>query len=128
MEESLGFIGERFKPTSAPKLKTITLAEAIKLGDPSLAGKTYDVLEGITSPIDNIEGIDWTKPKEVKKAVIDMNSQLKTIICDDGFVSPDDYTIARNAWIQANGSPTVFDTKFKGFRNPNNPNYITVKE
>ena len=45
----------------------------------------------------------------------------------DGFVSPDNYTKARNAWIAQGLSPTTFDTKFKGFRNPNNPYYITNK-
>lgn len=99
MEQSLGNIGDRFKADPAPG-----------------------------PVIDNTEGIDWTKPKEVSQAVSDMNSQLSVVVGDDGFVSPDNYSVARNAWIAANGSPTTFDTKFKGFRNPNNPNYVTTKQ
>lgn len=62
-----------------------------------------------------------------KQAVTDMTNQLKTVVGPDGFISPDDYTKARNAWIEQGLSPTTFDTKFKGFRNPNNPNYVTNK-
>jgi len=80
-----------------------------------------------TSNIETEGGIDWTSTKGLKKAVDDMNGQLKNIVGSDGFISPDNYTIARNAWIQSGGSPTVFDTKFKGFRNPNNQNYVTQK-
>lgn len=62
------------------------------------------------------------------EAVSMMNEQIKEVVGSDGFVSPDDYTAARNAWIAQGFSPTVFDTKFKGFRNPNNPNYIINKQ
>ena len=95
MEQSLGLIGDRFK------------------------GSTTN--NNITPESE----IDWTKSKDVSKAASDMNVQLKNIVGVDGFVSPDDYTVARNAWIQVGGSPTVFDTKMKGFRNPNNKNYVT---
>jgi len=43
----------------------------------------------------------------------------------DGFVSPDDYAAAKQDWIQAGGSPSDFDTKFKDRRNPDN-NYYDV--
>jgi len=39
--------GSTFKATGPVKAKLITLDQAIKLGDPSLAGKTYDALENV---------------------------------------------------------------------------------
>lgn len=56
-----------------------------------------------------------------------MTFQLSSVVGEDGYVSPDDYLIARNAWIAEGLSPTIFDTKFRGFKNPNNPYYITEK-
>ena len=49
------------------------------------------------------------------------------VMGQDGFVSPEDYTSARNNWIDKGFNPTTFDTKFKGFRNPNNPWYPVTK-
>jgi hypothetical protein len=72
-------------------------------------------------------GTGGSKTVNEKQAVTDMTNQLKTVVGPDGFISPDDYTKARNAWIGLGLSPTTFDTKFKGFRNPNNPNYVTNK-
>ena len=48
----------------------------------------------------------------------------------DGFVSPDDYATAKDYWINTlNKTPASFDSKFKGRRNPANPNYdVTGKE
>lgn len=57
--------------------------------------------------------------QEVNNATNAMNNQLKNRVGKDGFISPEDYLAARNAWIQEGLSPTIFDTKFKGFRNPN---------
>jgi len=57
-----------------------------------------------------------------------MHAQLGQVVGSDGFISPDDYLTARNAWIAKGLSPTTFDTRFKGYRNPNNPNYITNKQ
>lgn len=37
----------------------------------------------------------------------------------DGKLSPEDYLKLRNAWIDDELSATVFDTKMKGYRNPN---------
>lgn len=63
-----------------------------------------------------------------KTAKTSMESQLKTVVGGDGYISPENYTIARNAWIQNGGNATRFDTLFKGYRNPNNPYYITNKQ
>lgn len=41
----------------------------------------------------------------------------------DNYVSPDDWAAAKSAWIEDGGSPTVFDSKFKGWKNPQNKNY-----
>lgn len=47
---------------------------------------------------------------------------------EDGFLSPDDYQKYRNMWTQAGYSATTFDTKMKGYRNPNNPDYSVNKQ
>jgi hypothetical protein len=41
----------------------------------------------------------------------------------DNKVSPEDWNKAKSAWIEDGGNPTEFDTKFKGWKNPNNKNY-----
>ncbi len=89
----------------------------------------YDTATGTWKKATNVTYPTTTKPVNKEKAAIDeMNSQLQSVVGPDGFISPDSYTIARNAWEQKGFSPTTFDTKFKGFRNPNNPNYITTKK
>ena len=52
-----------------------------------------------------------------------MTKELSQLVGSDNFISPDTYTAAKNAWINAGYSPTSFDTKFKGFRNPENEYY-----
>jgi len=77
-----------------------------------------------------------TKDTTEKDAVAKMIEQItagvdpKTggpIVGDDGFISPDNYKKARVAWVQQGLNPTTFDTKFKGYKNPNNPNYVNTK-
>lgn len=70
-----------------------------------------------------------TVPKASEKTAIDeMTTAMSEVVGGDGFIAPDNYTTLRNQWIGAGLSPTTFDTKFKGFRNPNNPNYIINKQ
>jgi hypothetical protein len=59
-----------------------------------------------------------------KAATTEMTSAMSTVVGTDGFISPDDYAALKGQWRTAGGNPTVFDTKFKGFRNPNNDNYL----
>lgn len=81
-------------------------------------------LGSYTAPTGGGNG-DNTKPLTPEE---EMNAQLGLVVGNDGFISPDDYTTARKAWIDAGFSPTTFDTKFRGYRNPNNPNYVTNKQ
>lgn len=55
------------------------------------------------------------------------NGQPYKWLGPDGKLSPQDYLDIRNDWIAAGYSPTLFDTKFKGYRNPDNPNYGVTK-
>lgn len=41
----------------------------------------------------------------------------------DKKLSPQDYLAAKTEWVNAGYNPTIFDTKFKGYRNPDNQNY-----
>lgn len=57
--------------------------------------------------------------------VREMTQELTAVTGPDGYVSPENYAIGRKAWVDAGLNPTEYDTKMKGFRNPNNKNYIT---
>jgi len=79
------------------------------------------------------------KAEQVKKAGVGTGTAISTGISKenksliennlvsqkglDGFVSPDDYNLAKKDWIQAGGEPDDFDKKFKGRRDPENPYY-----
>jgi len=58
-----------------------------------------------------------------KTALPKVQQYFSSVVGGDGFVSPESYLTARNAWIEDGGNPTTFDTKMKGYRNPNNKNY-----
>jgi len=57
-----------------------------------------------------------------------VKEKLSAVVGGDGYVSPKDYTFWRASYIAEGGNPTYFDTQAKGFRNPNNPNYVTDKK
>ena len=60
-----------------------------------------------------------------KKAI---EQKLLVEIGDDGFLSPDNYNLAKEDWVQAKGEPAEFDKKFAKRRNPDNRYYkITGK-
>lgn len=73
-------------------------------------------------------GVPTTPTNTRRAAEAEMTKAMGEVIGADGFISPNDYTTLRNQWIRAGFNPTDFDTNFKGFRNPNNPNYITIKQ
>lgn len=112
----------------------ITMGDTV--GTMGNTGQVYSVTGGDGTHLDLrvfATGDPLQKPLEEeiideKEAAIDMTAQMATVVGDDGFVSPDDYLKARNAWIAAGFNPTIFDTKMRGFRNPNNPNYVISKE
>ncbi len=64
------------------------------------------------------------------KAIQKLQSGLANtdVLGSDGFMSPDNYLAFRNAWIKDGYSATSFDTKMKGYRNPNNLDYIINKQ
>ena len=57
-----------------------------------------------------------------------LNQALGAAVGPDGHVSPQDYAAARKSWIGRGGTPTSFDSKMKGYRDPNNPNYGLTKK
>ena len=56
-----------------------------------------------------------------------MTKELSKLAGPDSFITPDAYSQAKNAWTEQGYSATSFDTKFKGLRNPANPNYQVGK-
>jgi len=67
-------------------------------------------------------------PNTEKTAIAEMTGAMSEVSGSDGYISPDNYTTLRNQWVQAGMNPTKFDTTFKGYRNPNNSNYIVNKQ
>lgn len=63
-----------------------------------------------------------------KAAESEMRGAMAEVTGGDGYISPDDYTTLRKQWVDKGGNATTFDTKFKGYRNPNNPYYVTTKQ
>lgn len=60
---------------------------------------------------------------EIQKGIASAN-----LAGPDGFIAPDTYQGLRAAWVSDGFNPTTFDTQMKGYRNPSNPNYVTVKQ
>jgi hypothetical protein len=52
-----------------------------------------------------------------------VQSYFSGVIGGDGYVSPSDWQAARAAYVKDGGNATTFDTKFKGYKNPNNQYY-----
>lgn len=73
-------------------------------------------------------GIKTVKPPaEIDQAKQLAKNYLASKTGADGFVSPQDYLLARNAWIGDGYTPSDFDTFAKGYKNPNNTSYVTDK-
>lgn len=97
----------------------------------NLAKKQADVAKALKKTTPSPRSTNPPTPSNKfneKVATQEMTKKLSGVVGADGFISPQDYTIARNAWIQQGGNATTFDTKFKGYRNPNNPYYVVTKE
>lgn len=62
-----------------------------------------------------------------KTAINDMAEALKSVSGKNGFVSPQDHEKYRKMWIDKGYNVTTFDTKFRGYKDPNNTNYVTTK-
>lgn len=56
-----------------------------------------------------------------------INQAAQSVAGSDGKIAPWDYLKLRNRFVERGGSPTTFDTKMKGFRDPSNPNYPVGK-
>lgn len=135
-----------YVPLSSPNdLKGLTENDIIRVGD-----KIYrKPITKPTTPVTKTVGKDlyqyndktggWDKvvsassgggsSSSTEKAAVDeMNKAMSAVAGGDGYISPLDYTTLRKQWVDSGLSPTTFDTKFKGYRNPNNPNYVTDKQ
>ncbi len=83
----------------------------------------------VEKKIDDIINADDKKKMTRAEKEAEMNKSLAAVRGVDTFVSPDDWAKFRSEWVTLyNESPNDFDTTFAGYRNPNNPYYITVKE
>lgn len=66
---------------------------------------------------------EWLKDKGAKaptekEAIVDMKAQIMTVRGADGYISPEDYKKAKEAWFQAGWSKNTFDKEFEIFANP----------
>jgi len=110
----------------APKLTTKT----VKVGYTTYSITTNeagDVVKKTVVAGGGGSGVPSSNPSE-KTAITEMTGAMSQVVGADGYISPQDYTELRKQWADAGMNTTTFDTKFKGYRNPNNPNYVTVKQ
>lgn len=63
-----------------------------------------------------------------KTAIAEMTTAINSVTGSDGFISPTDHATLRKQWIDSGLNVATFDSKFKGYLNPNNPDYITKKQ
>ena len=63
-----------------------------------------------------------------KTAIAEMTGAINSVTGQDGFISPNDHAVLRKQWIDNGLNASTFDTKFKAYLNPNNPDYITLKQ
>ena len=66
---------------------------------------------------------EWLKDKgekapTEKEATADMKTELMTVRGADGYISPEDYKTAKEAWFQAGWDKDIFDKEFEKFANP----------
>lgn len=111
----------------APKLTTKT----VKVGSTTYSITTNEAGEIVSKTLVAGGGGGGGVPSGAvteKSAIKDIENIIGGAVGDDGFISPQEYTNLRNQWIQQGLNPTSFDTKMKGYRNPNNPNYVIVKQ
>jgi hypothetical protein len=123
----------QYAKEQAPITKTIGSGKYARLVVSKDGGTTWT--DALTNkPVTNVPsgggstGGSTTKTSTETQATKDMTAQLSQLAGSDGFIAPDSYTEARNAWVQAGFNATTFDTKFKGYKNPNNPYYVTNKQ
>lgn len=100
-----------FTPTEKKKLEQAGLSKASRQNQ-------LNFLYGKNEPIGFNE----------KTALSEMTQAINDVTGADRFISPQDHQLLRKQWVDAGGSSTTFDTKFRGYLNPNNPNYVTKKE
>jgi len=129
----------QFAKEQAPITKTVGSGKTARLVVSLDGGVTWkDAMTGKTASVPvasggggggSTGGGGGVTPSETK-AMKDLQGALAstTVLGADGFMSPGDYTAFRNAWIQDGYSATAFDTKMKGYRNPNNTEYIVNKQ
>jgi hypothetical protein len=114
-------------PVQADELNEhLSITEAKTLGVPYGTTKRQAMEMGITPAYVGSGGGSSTI--STTKRAADYTSRMSLLTGADGFISPDDYASFRKEWVDEGLNPTDFDNKMKGFRNPNNPNYITNKE
>jgi len=58
-----------------------------------------------------------------RQAIKDMDLQISNVLGSDGYISPDDWSIAKNAWLKQGLNGADFESIFAGYQNPNNNDY-----
>lgn len=89
---------------------SITEVNGKKLLIDSKTGNTIKDLGAVTSKV--------TESAKTKTDVANMASELVTVTGQDGFISPENWKTALDAWVRAGNSVTSFVANFKNFANP----------
>lgn len=116
-------------PVETPKPLTRQVGKQLYTStDNGLTWQPAKTSGGKTLPVSSGGGGGTTTTTvNLKNAKAAMTAELSQLVGDDGYISPDAYKAARKMWADQKLNPTDFDTAFKGYRNPNNPYYVTDK-
>ena len=110
-------------------------------------GRTYGKKPKLTTKTQKMNGVNYmitlnemgdivkkipigggNTPTPKNSAEKEMLEVMGSAVGPDGYISQDDYASLRNQWASAGLNVSNFDSKFKGYRNPNNPYYVTNKQ
>jgi len=116
-------------PVESPKPLTRQVGKQLYTStDNGLTWQPAKTTGGKTLPASSGSGGGGTTASvTLKNAKAAMTAELSQLVGDDGYISPDAYKAARKMWADQKLNPTDFDTAFRGYRNPNNPYYVTDK-
>lgn len=127
-----GKIGAETKAQTEQKERLMIQEGYVYMSTPAIRdryarkGRVMATVNGRTymAPIEKDPNKSSSNTSTSKQNENEMNAALASLAGLDGFVSPETYVQLRKAWINDGENPTTFDTKFKGFRNPANKNYV----
>jgi hypothetical protein len=112
-------------PYSPPAPKNLTMEQIAQL---FTGGLNPESTTGPSGPPTSVPSVAAGTTEAKAASSLQKALPKSNLLGPDGFLAPESYMAIRNEWIKAGYSATNFDTKMKGYVNPNNPNYGITKQ